>query len=933
MPVQRTFVDWRAPLLPAAVRYLADRFTAGDALDLGAVLVVVPGSDAQGRLLELLVEHAESSHLVFTPPEMLTLGKLPEKLYAPQKPFAEADTQSCAWVAALRGLDRERLRSLVAQPPPAEEWLAWLPLGQMLARLHVELAADGLDFADVAARGSEVPGFAEQPRWQLLAAVQRRYLDTLDQLRLWDRQSARLFAIKHREFRTPGPIVLVGLVDMNRAQQQMLEQVAEQVTALVHAPEALAERFDALGCLVPAAWHDVPLALSDEQIEVVGGPNEQADAVIRALSRLGEAYSAAEVNIGVPDETLVPIIAQRLAEYGVRSRHVAGTRLPDSGLYRLLGAIAELLESPTPSPWAALVRLPAIARWLAGWDVGGDWLTALDEYQCGHLPANVERGWLAGLDASSPLLAVDQHVHDLLRGLRGMRRPVSEWATEIRAVVANVYGGRPLRESDPTERATILAAEALQAVLSGWDAVPAELAPRLTGAEALRLVLDRLADEAIPPRADPEAVELLGWLELPAGDAPALIVTGFNEGIVPSSRNADLFLPNALRRHLRLNDNERRFARDVYALEVLTHARRALHVIAGRRDAAGDPLVPSRLLFATDRETMARRTRAFLHRAAAPAPRLQWPAGLRPGCSEPDFRIPRPRPLPAPVTSLRVTEFRAYLACKYRYYLEHRLRLRSVTDEVAELDAAKFGELIHDVLKQFGDDEPMRDATDADAIRAFLDDRLDTLAPRAFGEPRLPAVAVQIEQARRRLHRFAAWQAGWRQQGWRILHTERDVPRDQCPFAVDEGIVHIHGRMDRIDQHEHGGHVVFDYKTGDGGTPPDKVHRAHGAWVDLQLPLYRYLAAHLGLSGRVELAYILLPKDPGKDPFAPATWSPEELAEADETARTVVRGIWRQDFWPPADPPPPFSETWSAICQDSRLGSVLAALANAEEEA
>ena len=48
--------------------------------------------------------------------------------------------------------------------------------------------------------------------------------------------------------------------------------------------------------------------------------------------------------------------------------------------------------------------------------------------------------------------------------------------------------------------------------------------------------------------------------------------------------------------------------------------------------------------------------------------------------------------------------------------------------------------------------------------------------------------------------------------------------------------------------------------------------------------------------------------------------SREELAQADETAREVIRKIRQQIFWPPADPPPAFSDELAPICQDHRLG-------------
>ena len=106
-------------------------------------------------------------------------------------------------------------------------------LGSKLAGLHRELAADALDFDSVASCGNRIPGFREQARWQALAEIQRLYLQTLDRLDLWDLQTARLFAIRHGECHTDARIVLVGLADLNRSQRLMLDQVSDQVTALV----------------------------------------------------------------------------------------------------------------------------------------------------------------------------------------------------------------------------------------------------------------------------------------------------------------------------------------------------------------------------------------------------------------------------------------------------------------------------------------------------------------------------------------------------------------------------------------------------------------------------------------------------------------------------------------------------------------------------
>ena len=48
-------------------------------------------------------------------------------------------------------------------------------------------------------------------------------------------------------------IVLLGAVDLNNTLQQMLDQLAERVTAYIVAPEEQPDRFDSHGCLIPSA--------------------------------------------------------------------------------------------------------------------------------------------------------------------------------------------------------------------------------------------------------------------------------------------------------------------------------------------------------------------------------------------------------------------------------------------------------------------------------------------------------------------------------------------------------------------------------------------------------------------------------------------------------------------------------------------------------
>jgi len=195
---------------------------------------------------------------------------------------------------------------------------------------------------------------------------------------------------------------------------------------------------------------------------------------------------------------------------------------------------------------------------------------------------------------------------------------------------------------------------------------------------------------------------------------------------------------------------------------------------------------------------------------------------------------------------------------------------------------------------------------------------------------------VQIEMLRLRLEKFAELQAEWRRQGWKIHESERNFTEGEVIFHADDGPISLIGRIDRIDVNERTGEVaVLDYKSSDSAKSPDQMHRqgpvADKQWIDLQLPLYRYLVRSLGLAEPVQLGYVLLPKDIDKTAFEMAAWTAEELAAADAAAREVVRGIRAGEFWPRTVPPPKFFSEFAAICHDDQfVATALAADAGEE---
>jgi RecB family exonuclease len=908
--MDRIFLGWDRPVLSAAAECIRATVAPGELCDLSGTLIVVPGRRAARRMLELLLEQTGGR---LQPPQIVTVSALPELLYEPQWPFAGELTQKLAWIKALRGLSAGEAALVVRELPAKQDFTAWLALAELLQQHHRELAAYNLSFRNAADIGGDLQGETERARWSALAHVQERYLDVLDGLQLWDQQTARLEAIRRGECQTNRTVYLIGTSDLDTIFCRMLDQVSAQVRVLVGAPEELAHRFDEYGRVVPQEWQDAPIPLPAESVHVVDGPEDQADQVARVLADLGTGCRADEITIGMPDEGLVPGVRRLLQECGVATRWFVGQVLSDSAPCRLLAALAELLEDGSISAFTSFVRHPDVSTWISQKNVRDGWLTKLDEFIQATVPARFppdripedHDGWI--------VRRVVDSVAELCRPFSGPPRPLTEWGAPILEFLVEVFSRVDLDSSLPGHVAVLTAAERIQAALARHDALPAELVPSVPAATALHLLLRDVGNEPLPSPADPEAVEMLGWLELPLDDAPALVATNFNEGFVPQSVNADPFLPDQLRTRLGIVDNRRRYARDAYALSLLLHSRKCVRLIAGRRDRRGDPLAPSRLLLASDADTVARRILEFYE--AQPARSLAPLAGRLDARQElHTFSIPRPRDDVEPPQTIRVTALREFLDSPYRYYLHHVERLGELDDQAEELGAQAFGILAHDVLADFGRSE-LKDSRDASAIRDFLSRTLDEEATRRFGEARSVAVEVQVEQLRSRLASFAEWQAAHAAEGWSIEHVEKDCRCEEFDAGAGKTVC-LTARIDRIDKHPGSGQwAIYDYKTGEGTKSPHKTHRAGEEWIDLQLPLYRLLAREIGVTGEPLLGYLQIAPDSSTVEDI-AGWTKTDLENAEKRAREAVREILEGRYWQTLKKPPRWTGDLGAICQD-----------------
>jgi len=232
---------------------------------------------------------------------------------------------------------------------------------------------------------------------------------------------------------------------------------------------------------------------------------------------------------------------------------------------------------------------------------------------------------------------------------------------------------------------------------------------------------------------------------------------------------------------------------------------------------------------------------------------------------------------------------------------------------------------MHKVLEDFAADTTHTDLRDPDQIARQLSEILDAVVPRYYGEKPSPVVRVQIENMRVRLAAAAVTEAAIRAEGWRTLKAEYRVTADDNHVL---GGLPITGTIDRIDVHPEKGLRILDYKTYSQPKNPSKTHigpareRKHlpeaeleiltkkgdprpRSWVDLQLPLYAWLARRIWpehAEKGVEVGYFLLPPDGdlGDKALEIFSLTAEMQSSAEKCAERIAQLVKSGHFWPPS---------------------------------
>jgi hypothetical protein len=618
---------------------------------------------------------------------------------------------------------------------------------------------------------------------------------------------------------------------------------------------------------------------------------------------LQQTYRTGEITVGVTDESHVGPIEVELRGINVPSYRHLGWTLSETAVGRLMDLVSAHLRRQTWQSLAALVRHGDVCA-MVGQQLDTEntaWLTDLDQLLGDHFPVRLHHELPPqATKRHQTAVKVARIIQSWLAELDKPEQTISQWSITFADCLRRLYDHR-LNEPG-RERTAIAVQKALQ-VLERFSALNARLDMLVGSAAALEMLTGRLSDVRFGEELQADDVQIAGWLDLALDTSPALVVVGMNHPFVPTTVTSDPFLPGTLRTKLRMADNERRYARDAYAAHLIASTRPESCFIVGRWSADGSPTPPSRLIAAAPPKDSARRVLQLLDSQRVPAEvDHRWSAG------------PQHTELPIPaldaslgqaITSISVTAFSDYLTCPYRFYLRHVLRYRPLDDSGSELAANQFGDLIHNTLDRYGNDEARRDEADPAKIQSLMLEHLHDYARECYGDSATTSVALQVAQAERRLEIVAQRQAERIAAGWRIKHAEISAGKQQgSGIKVDGRWMTINGRIDRIDHHpDSGSWAILDYKT--HGTPPEKTHlkktKDGVEWHELQLPLYRIMAPCLGIDGdprEIELGYFNISQKDAETKINIANFDQDLMCRAEEQVVDCIRAIWAGEFEP-----------------------------------
>jgi ATP-dependent helicase/nuclease subunit B len=671
--IEKTYLNGSVSL----ATWVADFLLSGvSGRNLGDTEIWIPTTGAGRRIRRALAERGVLSPHFTQPMRAL----LPDG-----KRIAERFEREGAWALAFEKMDIRFLEPLFSVAK-LDSVPARLKSGAVLCDVCDLLAEAGRSPVD--SQLPEICGY-DAARWEALGRVYQCYLSVLKALELVDPNEARFAEVMNPSRAKPlRRLVIACIPDLPLVAQryaEALEKKGVKVEVLVWSPGELAGGFDDWGRPLSAEWAKCRLSIASDQIAVARSPEHEAK---QAFDFALAADTPGDYAVVLADPDLGSAFRGEVESRGGKAF------LPDGGRLDLSEAGIMALEWPRFQLTGdlrvlrRLLELPHFSRVVRGGsELKPDDALAVCDYLIGEVV--LSDFTQAEAFANVPFDSKKE---------KSKRRP------QVAGFVAMVKASMPLSVPDLLAKAWRQGGEGLETArkVVKLHQTISKSPLYSSGIAGVDHALARaMKSEAVFDTSLPGEVELSGWLEAPWLESGRLALCGCAEGFLPSSVNGHPFLPDSKRKALGLADNDSRFARDAYLLQCLLRVRPAdsFRCSFSRFDAEGSPAMPSRLFLRCSEDELPGRVLGLFGKLPSGGSRArrenQWKWKLPGGKAKEVFKM-------------SPTDFSEYLACPFRFYLKKVLWLDKLTADAREMDAKRFGLLVHEALEKFGKETPER---------------------------------------------------------------------------------------------------------------------------------------------------------------------------------------------------------------------------------
>jgi ATP-dependent helicase/nuclease subunit B len=923
--MNRLFLGWDRPIVESAAEWLWREREL-----LASTCVVVPTAQAGRRLREAVVRLAEAEGAAVLGLRTVTPARFLD-VSAPD--MADPTMELLAWMQVLESIDDWSPYHAAFPHPLAEgETKGWSQsLAQSLMDLRFHLQENGLLMRDAQRR---LGMHDDAERWQALARIEEQ-VEAL--LTTWHMRSRAVVLQNTLQQKMALPLptdvtrwVMVGVTETSPFVAQMWQRLPH-ATVLIGAPEEEAEHFDACGfpCVswcerfLPFPGRDGPQG----NVVMAADARQLAEKVVDSLAQQGTPsdqvmLAVCDASLGAPLVTAFARAGWPLFDPGTQSfAYDWRVWLKHWQRWLSMPSLAVIVEMATCRETQCLTG-PGVVAWLNTLGVLRD--------QC--LVERIED--VEQLLSHGPLprgVSVEQ-VESLVKALRHLRRWRQDffqqgWATTMLALV---------ERWQQDERIDADELSVVSELVRAWQ--PWEKRFSYDPAFWMQLLIERLpVAEAEWP--EQRALDVEGWLEVAFHHTPHLILCGMSDASIPGRCGGEPWLNQSNRKLFGLNTDQHREARDAYLFYAMQQAHRTegrVEIFLSKTDVQGKILLPSRLLMRARGTELAERVARLFAELPAAESQMQWSQ---------DFSWQPRKVAVAPerdgVRRLSVTALRDYLACPYRFYLKHGLRMQSRDGDRGEWNHRDFGNLLHEIMEVWGRDADAAALESRHDLAQCWNDQLSALLRVRYGEKLPLALRLQSAALRQRLDWLAEAQAQQRAEGWQVWQVE-------TAFLLPMPTIQLSGKIDRIDYHPGlDAYQMWDYKTGSIDAQVSKSHlktmstravlpehlqgderlfitdakNKKSRWTNLQLPLY----AAAGLTPKIPtVGYIEVGDSADAMGFRPWTdFDESTIDSARACAEWLTEKIAAEQFWPPNEKTP-FDEfailasgsNFATICQE-----------------